>query len=468
MIEQNESFPVDYGVDYCLMSIYTNKYPAYISRVNSDSGEFFYDSKNSLSRYIYKLPLLIAPNGINVVPANLYLHSLLSNPNVSSIKTIESHAGALLSFYRWMNLTIPKWFDEKRNRWIGGKEPLTIYDCTEKIEDSPVVKYRDYLLDNIYTVDENGKLGNSPNTASSYVLKIVAYFTFLQRQRIIQCGKKFRPFEFSSKIIHLNHRHKSQQDMLSHINGSPGSQITVYTTGLTKPFKNKQKPQNVNIRKLNPLHEDEKQAFYKYLDVESTTDTKALMLYLKTEAGLRLEELVTFPSSVVVMPKSKVVKVPIGENINGCLTKFRKERTIEIPSHVMALLYEYKLSKARKIAIEKGLLRHSHLFVKSNGSIYSPNTIEKYVEMIRNKLTADGLDIYFTSHDLRATFATDWLYEKHIETGKPMDALVSELADLMGHQDTSTTYKYIRYMNDQKVWSEFALRKNQFAKQTLR
>ncbi len=459
---------MDYGVDYCLMSIYTNKYPVYISRVHPGSGEIFHELPNSSNRYIYKLPILIDPNGSNVVPANLYLHSLLSNPKVSSIKTIESHAGALLSFYRWMNLTIPKQFDEKRNRWIDGKDPLTIYDCTEKVEDSPVVKYRDYLLDNIYTVDENGKLGSSPNTASSYVLKIVAYFSYLQRQRIIQCSKNFRPFEFSSKIIHLNQRHNNHHDMFLHINRSPGSQITIYTTGLTKPFKNKQKPQHVNIRNLNPLHEDEKQAFYKYLDVESTTDTKALMLYLKTETGLRLEELVTFPSSVVVMPKSKVVKVPIDEKINGCLTKFRKERTIEIPSHVMALLYEYKLSKARKVAIEKGLLRHNHLFVKSNGNIYSPNTIEKYVEMVRNELTADGLGIYFTSHDLRATFATDWLYEKHIETGKPIDALVSELADLMGHQNTSTTYKYIRYMNDKKVWSEFARRKNQFAKQALR
>ncbi|MBF4312148.1 site-specific integrase, partial [Vibrio anguillarum] len=91
------------------------------------------------------------------------------------------------------------------------------------------------------------------------------------------------------------------------------------------------------------------------------------------------------------------------------------------------------LSKARKEAIESGLLRHNHLFVQSNGSIYAPNTIQKHVEAVRNDLIISGLDIYFATHDLRATFATDWLYNKYIETGKPFEALMSELADLMGH-----------------------------------
>ncbi|MBJ3885617.1 site-specific integrase, partial [Salmonella enterica subsp. enterica serovar Kentucky] len=77
-------------------------------------------------------------------------------------------------------------------------------------------------------------------------------------------------------------------------------------------------------------------------------------------------------------------------------------------------------------------------------------------------------DIYFAPHDLRATFATDWLYSKHMETGKPFEALLQELADLMGHESTSTTQKYVNYMNDNKTWLEFAQRKNQFAQQSLR
>ncbi|MCJ0813949.1 site-specific integrase [Vibrio vulnificus] len=468
VIEQSGSFPDDFGIDYCVMFINTNKYPSYSSRPDSE-GEIAHEIREISKSFIHTLPILIDPAGMNVVPVNLYLHSLLRDPNVSSVKTIESHANALLSFYRWMSMVIPEHINPRTGSAVEEKLPLTIYDCTEKVEESPVVRYRDYLLENLYTVDEDGKIGGSPSTASNYVLKVVAYYTFLYRQRIVPLSNTFRPFEYKAKRVRIRNKKKSaQHDMLSHLNSYSNNEITVYTTGLTKPFKNQKKPQAADIRELCPLREDEKQAFYQYLDVENSTDTKKLMLYLKTEVGLRLEELITFPESVVDKPKSKVVKVQIGEIVNGCLTKFDKVRTVEIPAHVMELLYEYKLSKERKLSINSGLLRHGRLFVKSNGYIYAPNTIQKFVEKVRNDLILNGHDIYFSSHDLRATFATDWLYNKYIETGKPFEALMSELADIMGHDSTSTTQKYINYMKDEKTWTEFAQRKNQYARLSLR
>ncbi len=451
------------------MWISTEKYPSFISRPDPESGEIIHDVRNNAKSFAHKLPILIDPDGINVVPVNLYLHSLLADPDISSDKTIQSHAVALLSFYRWLSTEIPEHTHQRTGLLVDEKSPVTIYDCTEKVEESPIVRYRDYLLENLYTKNENGKVDGSPSTASNYVLKVVNYFIFLHRQRIISISKTFRPFEFKAKTVCISNKgNRAQHEMLSHLNRSHSKEIIVYTTGLTRPFKNIKKPQDADIRELNPLREDEKQELYKHLDIENSYDTKALMLYLKTETGLRLEELITFPASVVNKPKAKVVKVQIGESINGCLTKFKKNRTIEIPASVMDLLYEYKLSKARKKAIEKGLLRHNHLFVKSNGNIYAPNTIQKYVETIRNDLTHCGLDIYFAPHDLRATFATDWLYSKHMETDKPFEALLQELADLMGHESTSTTQKYVNYMNDNKTWLEFAQRKNQFAQQSLR
>ncbi|GAC05736.1 MULTISPECIES: tyrosine-type recombinase/integrase [Paraglaciecola] len=469
MIEQDMSFPDDYGVDYCIMRISTDKYPSYISRPDPDSGEIIHEVKDNSKPFSHKLTILIDPHGINVMPVNLYLQSLLKDPDISSDKTIQSHAVALLSFYRWLNTEIPEHNHKRTGKLVEEKHKLTIYDCTEKVEESPIIRYRDYLLENVYTEDESGKIGGSPSTASNYVLKVVNYFIFLHSQRIISISKTFRPFEFKTKTVRISNKgNRAQHEVLSHLNRYQGKNITVYTTGLTKPFNNINKPQGADIRELTPLREDEKQALYKYLDVENSSDTKALMLYLQAETGLRLEELITFPVSVVDEPKAKVVNVQIGEVINGCLTKFKKNRTIEIPAKVMELLYEYRLSKERKKAIEKGLLRHNHLFVKSNGNIYAPNTIQKYVETIRNDLVLSGYDIYFASHDLRATFATDWLYCKHMETGKPFEALMQELADLMGHEGTSTTQKYVNYMNDNKTWLDFAQRKNQFAQQSLR
>lgn len=467
MIEQDETFPDDYGLDYCLLWINIDKYPAYKSKLDRDSGEILFDVVDNTTLYIHTLPILLDPNGINVVPANLYLHSLLSNFTITSPKTIESHALALLSFYRFLNLELPAHTDPRTGVLVEEKHRTTIYDCTDKIEESQVVKYRDYLLENIYTEDENGKIGGSPSTASNYVLKVVSYYTYLHSHQIVRCGKDFKPFEFHFvKIRAKSKNEQAQHDMLAHIKNSVGREFTVATTGLTKPFKNVPKPIGALNRELHPLREDEKLALYRMLDVENSTDTKDLMLYLATEVGVRLEELITFPMSVVEKPTAKVVKVQIGDAINGCLTKFKKNRTIEIPAKVMDLLFEYKLSKNRTKAIERSLQRHNRLFVQSNGNIYAPNTLQKYLEKVREELNL-SMDIYFSMHDLRATFATDWLYNKHIQTGKPLDVLMPELADLMGHESTSTTQKYVNYMNNEKNWIEFAQRKNQFAQRVL-
>ncbi|MBF4312644.1 site-specific integrase, partial [Vibrio anguillarum] len=105
-----------------------------------------------------------------MVPVNLYLHSLLADPDISSDKTIQSHAVALLSFYRWLSTEIPEHTHPRTGLLVDEKSPLTIYDCTEKVEESPIVRYRDYLLENLYTKDETGKVGGSPSTASNYVL----------------------------------------------------------------------------------------------------------------------------------------------------------------------------------------------------------------------------------------------------------------------------------------------------------
>ena len=171
VIEQNRSFPDDF--DYCLMWISTEKYPSFISRPHPDSGEIIHDVRNNSKPFAHKLPILIDPDGINVVPVNLYLHSLLADPDISSEKTIQSHAVALLSFYRWLSTEIPEHTHPRTGLLVDEKSPLTIYDDTEKVEESPIVRYRDYLLENLYTKDETGKIGGSPSTASNYVLKVV-------------------------------------------------------------------------------------------------------------------------------------------------------------------------------------------------------------------------------------------------------------------------------------------------------
>ncbi|MBF4218522.1 site-specific integrase, partial [Vibrio anguillarum] len=121
---------------------------------------------------------------------------------------------------------IPEHTHPRTGLLVDEKSPLTIYDCTEKVEESPIVRYRDYLLENLYTKDETGKVGGSPSTASNYVLKVVNYFIFLHRQRIISISKTFRPFEFKAKTVRISNKgNKAQHAMLLHLNRSHSKEI---------------------------------------------------------------------------------------------------------------------------------------------------------------------------------------------------------------------------------------------------
>ena len=48
---------------------------------------------------------------------------------------------------------------------------------------------------------------------------------------------------------------------------------------------------------------------------------------------------------------------------------------------------------------------------------------------------------------MRSTFATHWLWSEYQKRQVAYDFLMDELAELMGHASTSTTEKYIKFMN---------------------
>jgi integrase len=70
--------------------------------------------------------------------------------------------------------------------------------------------------------------------------------------------------------------------------------------------------------------------------------------------------------------------------------------------------------------------------------------------------------------DLRSTFATHWLLREADSRMMIFDLLISELADLMGHNSTHTTQKYINFMNSVTAKLEFAKRKNREAQRALK
>ncbi|PMM65992.1 tyrosine-type recombinase/integrase [Vibrio splendidus] len=445
--------PKDMGNgEYCYVDITVERKPQIEFVVNEQPGAIAPQLKGRRNPTFITFPILIDPNGLNVFEANLFMRSLAQSGLTHH--SLDAHIRALLLFYRWMKL-----------------EGKTIYGCTDEQELGAVYLFRDFLVENLKR-DEIDKNGNSvekgvyqPSTAASYVRTIIRYYEFLHVERIIRFSKTFVPFEY--RLVKVKRKAKSNDhNMLGHIKSNESRTIEVETTGLTRPFGRVQIVKSHH--RLSPMREDEKQILLSYLSIDDSNfelshDVKNLMLYTAIETGLRLKELVTFPATEVreLSFHEEVANVTISEVRNGCKTKSSKERTIEVPRHIMEILLQYKHSKARLAAQCRCNIKHNGLFLNPReGLPFAPNTLETYFSDVRNEIIKKHPDWYFTVHDLRATYATHWLYREHSKRNLLFEVLINELADLMGHSSTQMTEKYISYMNTDKYWLEFASRKN--------
>lgn len=454
MARQKKVTPKDIGNgDYCYMNVTVERQPEIEFYVDDKTGEFQPKLKQRENPVLIHLPILVDPNGVNVFVVNLFMRYLAKQD--LSQDALHSHIRALLLFYRWM-YTVDK----------------TIYDCSNEQENGVVYLFRDFLVDNLKRDSEvDGELVvegiYEASTAGTYMGTIIKFYEFLHVERIVRFDKGFVPFEY--KTVKVKRRSKgTQHDILGHLKRNDTRMIEVQTTGLKKPFGRVQRVESHHG--LSPMREDEKLLFFNYLNPYGTNfirsdEVKDLMLYTATETGLRLEELVTFPESEVKLPLAHedVVKATISEVRNGCKTKFDKERTIEVPRQIMDLLFQYKTSKVRLIIKKRALMKHNCLFLSpQQGLPFSPKTIQSYFSSIRKTLIKQHSEWYFTVHDLRATFATHWLYREHQKSGLIFDVLLDELKNLMGHNSIETTQKYIKYMDTDKYWQEFSARKNNF------
>lgn len=449
MSKPKRAVPEDLGLTYVTVDVTVKKYPRIKFSMDKNTGEMTpILQRKRTEPILMDIPILINPQGENVTFANLFIRHMAIR-NQLPLKSLKTYSQALLAFYRWLD------FRDK-----------TIHDITDEPESGVVYLFRDFLVDNLKTMNEQGEVEGmySPSTGSTYILAIVKYYEFLNSNLIIQISQNFIPFTY--KTVRIAKKSGAAHDILSHTKQG-ANYIVAESTGLTKPFgKSQPIPSH---HKLSPLLQDDKEIFYSFLNIDQSDNVKDIMLYFSTETGLRLEELISFPESEVRRPDSDVMKVTISEIRNGCLTKFDKERTLEIKSDVMERLYQYKLSKQRKNSLSKSIaFKHGRLFVKEDGWPFSPNTIQTYFSSLRNKIRLIHLDWYFTIHDLRATFATHWLHDMHVKTNLLFDVLLDDLMHLMGHNDANETEKYVTYMNTEKNWLEFSQRKNSFADKVLR
>lgn len=387
-----------------------------------------------------KLTIILKPDGSALYPHSWFLNTLLQAGNKNS----HTAALALLAFQRFL-----------------AHENITYRDLTHDPMCGAPWLFADYLKDNLRHFD--AKLGVELNpdgyalsTARAYISVVIQFYKWLHSANILTINDNAKPFDFN--WVRRPREGVDQHKVLGHLNRSKA--IYVQTTTLMQKFPKQQI--TPGWKKLKPLQTNHEEALINELQISSSTyaqKTKSLMVKLSIATGLRIQELVTFPSSPIDLP-SEASRIPISIGPeNGCLTKFDKQRTIEVPYELMLELHEYKFSKKRMDYLSKRNTRTGEehktsidkLFISARGHAFSSNTMEKYFSGLRNNLRKADPSWYYRIQDLRSTFASNWLFNESRTRGIVYDLLIVELASLMGHESTRTTEKYIQLLKNETV-----------------
>ncbi|EJE4205253.1 site-specific integrase [Vibrio parahaemolyticus] len=446
MIETHEDKYSDIYDDYQLLSIEVDTLAKLqiSASIDTESGEVThspYLSPSNLESRLKKTDIIIAPDGTVVYPQSLYLVSKLRGEG--KVKDTGSIAKGLLAFTRYLDSTHYSQIDEDGNEIPP--EYLTYKTLSRYEEEGAPWRFAEFLLANCNNIEgANGDEAFSLSTARSYMSAVIGFYKWMQKYGYIKNDDQNIVTHYTTGTVH---QELNQHDMLAHTKS--GSNRTYETSNLMKMFPKKEN--TPAHKKLKPMHPEHKALFNEY--VNSLPKATGLIFQLCVEAGLRIDEAIHFPAhDIGKADYSDLDVVPI----KITRTKFSKPRTVEIPIELYEELEIYKESNARLTNLSKRnelaqsgevLDAVEYLFISNKGTPYSGNTLETHFSNLRKQIREVDSSWYYRIHDLRSTFATHWLWQESQKRAVGYDFLMDELAELMGHESTSTTEKYIKFMN---------------------
>ncbi|MFM2584360.1 tyrosine-type recombinase/integrase [Vibrio campbellii] len=446
MIETHEEKYSDVYDDYQLLSVEVDTLAKLKISENTDteSGEVTYSpdlSPSNLKSRIKKTDIIVAPDGRVVYPQSLYLVSKLRGE--AAVKDTGSIAKGLLAFTRYLDSTHHYQTDE-----YGVEIPreyLTYKTLSRYEEEGAPWRFAQFLLANCNNIEgANGDEAFSLSTARSYMSAVIGFYKWMQKNGYIKNDDQNIVTHYTTGTVHQG---LNQHDMLAHTKS--GANRTYETSNIMREFPKKEN--TPAHKKLKPMPPEHKALFNEH--VTSLPKATGLIFRLCVEAGLRIDEAIHFPAhDIGKADYSHLDVVPI----KITRTKGSKERTVEIPIELYEELEIYKESNARLTNLNKRnelvlageiLDTIDYLFISNKGTPYSGNTLETHFSSLRKQIREVDSSWYYRIHDLRSTFATHWLWKESRERDVGYDYLMDELALLMGHASTSTTEKYIQYMN---------------------
>ena len=446
MIETHEEKYSDVYDDYLLLPIEVDTLAKLkiTESINIESGEVTsspYLSPSSLESRLKKTDIIIAPDGTVVYPQSLYLVSKLRGEG--KVKDTGSIAKGLLAFTRYLDSTHQYQTDE-----YGVEIPreyLTYKTLSKYEEEGAPWRFAQFLLANCNNIEgANGDEAFSLSTVRSYMSAVIGFYKWMQKNGYIKNDDQHIVTHYTTGTVYQG---LNQHDMLAHTKSVANR--TYETSNIMREFPKKEN--TPAHKKLKPMPPEHKALFNEH--VTSLSKATRLIFRLCVEAGLRIDEATHFPAhDIGKADYSHLDVVPI----KITRTKGSKERTVEIPIELYEELEIYKESNARLTNLNKRnelilageiLDTINYLFISNKGTPYSGNSSETHFSSLRKQIREVDSSWYYRIHDLRSTFATHWLWKESRERDVGYDYLMDELALLMGHASTSTTEKYIKFMN---------------------
>ncbi|PTU65848.1 hypothetical protein DB032_13360 [Chromobacterium sp. Panama] len=359
---------------------------------------FLSDSRFEVGGQPYKgFPILIDANGAVVeVALQFFVDELLGKAGARDEKTWESYGRHLYDYFGYLEAKGLRW-DYIPGTMSGDVAPLAHY-----------VRWCDKTV------------GNKPGYINDKVGLIRRFYLWAWREGLVD------ELPFQNIEVVSSHR----DGMLSHTSGRAGKRQTT----------------DLHMREADePLVVLSRNQIDAALSAVSNP-THHVMLHLGLNAGLRAEEIITFPSRYVVdcsKLSAKVKSVAVYLNPRDMATKNDKPRIVRISVPCMNRLWQYR--EAVRPELEKvGDSKSPNLFLTRFGRPFAADGLVAPLSRLGKRL---GFHIH--PHMLRHTFATHTLAAlEDLKRAKRLrGSPIVILMGLLGHSSVTMTSRYLHFLD---------------------
>lgn len=413
--------------------------------------ETYFKSKIGLAfkcKKIKNFPVIFSADKSLWVEANLFLLSYYKRLPVKSASTIETVAYSLLSFKNWCE-----------------EHQVDMFEDHEEWGSRITIKYATHLN---YLVLEN-KL--TPRTAKKNLSAVVQMFYWMDH---MGCQYKYDLFEG----VTLSQTQYYEKNLK---NERRGLLVNSEIYSLIKPHKNRKYQGSIyDMERLTPLSKTDVDDVLHALESISNPEMSLIFLMILT-TGARKQTILTMPRNIFneeVMFVNGYCTIPTGPG-TGIDTKFNKRNILHIPKKMYEKLRVYcksdrAISRLNKSKYRKCSDQENYLFItkfknpyyhregdnlaKDQGKV--GRAINAFMhQSLFPELEKKGNKIKFTFHDLRATFAINFIeaeFEKYCkENNTKTDVLdikhpayyhiLEALQSVMWHDNIKTTMDYLNF-----------------------